>query len=406
MMHPADPHQLVGTRLGGRYWIDAQVDETALSIVYRATHLVWRRSVAIKVFKGVTGLGEKARAELLASFVREGALLGELSEVCSAVCQARDVGSLTTADGRWMPYMVLEWLDGTALDLVLARERGSLPRTVEQTVRVLSPIAEALACAHARGVIHRDVKPGNIVLLGGSLDGEARCKLVDFGIAKVAGEGASVASNLVERAFTPSYGAPEQFDPSYGLTGPWTDIYALALVAVEMVCGCEPLKGDDVASLQRCSCDPGRRPSPRALGVEVGDQVERVLQHAVALFPCDRFQDMRAFWTELTSAACPAAEPRRKASYPLDATVAFDLRRLRARERVTPRVAVRKGRRHPWPAAVLTATVVLALAIGADSGASRTAQSERGPDPNAPAVAKRHVSRPLPVQHSGPARPN
>jgi serine/threonine protein kinase len=405
MIHP-DPHQLVGTRLGGRYWIDAQVDETALSIVYRATHLVWRRSVAIKVFKGATGLGEKARAELLASFVREGALLGELSEVCSAVCQARDVGSLTTADGTWMPYMVLEWLDGTALDLVLARERGSRPRSVEQTIHVLSPIADALACAHARGVVHRDVKPGNIVLLGGSLDGEARCKLVDFGIAKVAREGSSVASNLVERAFTPSYAAPEQFDPSYGPTGPWTDIYSLALVAVEMVCGCEPLQGDDVASLRRCSCDPHRRPSPRALGVEVKDEVEHVFQRAVALFPRDRFQDMRAFWTELTSAACPAPEPQRKASYPLDATVAFDLRRLRAARRGAPRVVARKGRRHPWRVAVLTATVVLALTVAADSGTSRTAQFERGPDPYAPAGAKRHVNRALPMHHAGSSRPN
>ncbi len=141
-IHP-DPLELVGTRLAGRYLVIEVVDETTLSIVYRATHVLWRRNVAIKVFKAASSVAADDRAELVASFVREGALLAELSETCSAICQARDVGSLTTTAGEWMPYMVLEWLEGDSLNRVLERdrERGAQRRTMPETVRLLTPIA-------------------------------------------------------------------------------------------------------------------------------------------------------------------------------------------------------------------------------------------------------------------------
>ena len=287
-----DPHHLVGTQIAQRYSVDALVEETGFSLVYRATHVVWRRPVAIKVFKGVSGPTEAARAGLLASFVREGALLGELSEMCSAVCQARDVGALTTSDGIWMPYMVLEWLEGDSLEAVLLgeRERGSRPRTLEEGVRTLSPIVEALACAHARGIVHCDVKPANIMVLPS-------------------------AHGTAQRAFTPAYAAPEQFDSAYGPTGPCSDIYALALIVVEMVCGRVALKGDGVAALCLRSCDPERRPSPRALGVDVGERAELVVDRALALRPEDRFSNVRSFWAELSgtrrvsAASSPMAAP-------------------------------------------------------------------------------------------------
>jgi serine/threonine protein kinase len=311
------------------------------------------------MFKGASGLSDDARAELLTSFVREGALLAELSEVCSAVCQARDVGSLTAPDGTWLPFMVLEWLDGTALDIVLARERR--PRTVKETVKMLSPIATALACAHARGVVHRDVKPGNIILLRQSPERKARCKLIDFGIAKVAREGNATPWKVIERSFTPSYGAPEQFDASYGPTGPWTDVYALALVAVAVICGREPLQGGDVAALRRWSCDPQRRPSPRALGVEVGEDVELVLRRALSVVPGDRFQGMRAFWSALSRAAGQGPATAKQAANVADSPMPLELRRVLPAE-------VRRPRRNAWRAAVLAATIVSALTTRADSG--------------------------------------
>lgn len=326
----SDPLDLVGRRIEGKYLVTRVIEQTNLSIVYRATHLIWKRSVAIKVFTAASTLEADERDALIASFVREGALLSELSETCPAICQARDIGSMTTPAGAWMPYLVLEWLDGESLEMLLSRERrcGAPPRTIQQVVRLLGPIADALACAHARGVVHCDVKPGNIMLLR---SGQPRCKLLDFGIAKVASDKMANRSAIVERAFTPGFGAPEQFDTAYGQTGPWTDVFALALVVVEMVCGREALQGRGVVCLGQEACDRHRRPTPRALGLTTSDEVERVLGRALAVEPAQRFADARSFWSELLPATA------------------------------TLRAETRAPRRRRWRPAVLVLTIAVAI---------------------------------------------
>jgi serine/threonine protein kinase len=250
-------------------------------------------------------LSDGARQQLLASFVEEGRLLMDLSERCAAICQARDVSSLTTAAGDWVPYTVLEWLDGECLEIAMRRERaeGARPRTLAEAVALLNPIAEALAIAHERGVVHRDVKPGNIFLLHDGHDGSLRTKLLDFGVAKVL-RGATVvpAGIIVSQSFTPSYGAPEQFAAAYGTTGPWTDVFAFALIMVELLTGHEALEGEDLGSLGLQSCDASRRPTPRTLGAVVGEDVEQVLARALAVNPEDRFLNVREFWDGLLAA--------------------------------------------------------------------------------------------------------
>jgi serine/threonine protein kinase len=299
-----DPFDLVGTTIAGKYDVDQVVAKTALSVVYRATHRVWQRSVAIKAFTAPL-LSEESRQQLLASFVEEGRLLMDLSERCAAICQARDVSSLTTASGEWVPYTVLEWLDGECLEIVMRRERaeGVRPRTLAEAIGLLHPIADALAIAHERGVVHRDVKPGNIFLIQDGHDGSLRTKLLDFGVAKVL-RGATVAPAglAVSQSFTPSYGAPEQFSSAYGTTGPWTDVFALALIIVELLAGHEALEGEDVGTLGLQSCDASRRPTPRTLGAVVGDDVELVLGRALAVNPEDRYFTVREFWDSLLAA--------------------------------------------------------------------------------------------------------
>src|SRR5688500_10317007 len=115
-----DPLQLVGTVIADKYAVERVVGEGGFAIVYRAIHRVWQRPVAIKVFRALTGLARERHRDLVESFVQEGRLLAELSERSAAICQARDVGMLTTADGLEMPYMVLEWLEGRSLDVVLS----------------------------------------------------------------------------------------------------------------------------------------------------------------------------------------------------------------------------------------------------------------------------------------------
>jgi serine/threonine protein kinase len=333
----SDPLELVGTRLAGKYDVVEVADETIFSVVYRANHRVWRRPVAIKALKASTVHGG-SRETLLESFVREGALLVELSERCAAICQARDIGSTTTAGGDWVPFMVLEWLEGESLESELLRERAEArpPRTLDEAVSLLEPIAEALALAHERGIAHRDVKPGNIFLLAKAADDAVNCKLLDFGAAKV--EGDAPGDGFFPRSFTPAYGAPEQFSPELGPTGPRTDVFALALVLVEIVTGRQPRGAGTVTELHARACDPKLPLVPSAHGVAVPPSVERVLTRALTVRPDQRFADALTFWVALKRAMSEARSQQEEA-----ATEPIPLPRRRASARrlwVFPAVAV------------------------------------------------------------------
>ncbi len=313
----ADPLALLGTTIAGKYAIESVVGEGGFAVVYRAHHQLWKRPVAVKVFKALGDVPEADRAKLLDEFVREGALLAELSERSAAIVQARDVGTITTAKGEELPYMVLEWLEGASLETVLAdeRQRGVAPRSFAETMRLLEPVAEALALAHARGIAHRDVKPANVFVLGDPRpagQGAVSVKLLDFGIAKVVQDAQKMAGAFSKTAgqitsFTPAYGAPEQFNRAHGSTGPWTDVFALALVFVEVLTAREALEGDNLMQLAFASADASSRPTPRSRGAVVSDAVERVLARAVALVPTDRQADAGILWSELRAAAVETA---------------------------------------------------------------------------------------------------
>jgi serine/threonine protein kinase len=357
----SDPFDLVGRTIAGKYDIEHVVAKTALSVVYRATHRVWQRSVAIKAFAAPT-LSDEARQQLLASFVEEGRLLMDLSERCAAICQARDVSSLTTAAGDWVPYTVLEWLDGECLEVVMRRERadGLRPRTLAEALELLNPIAEALSIAHERGVVHRDVKPGNIFVISDGRDEPPRTKLLDFGVAKVL-RGATVfpAGAHVSQSFTPGYGAPEQFSAAYGTTGPWTDVFALALIVVELLVGREALEGDEVGTLAMQSCDAVVRPTPRTRGAVVGDEVELVLARALAVNPEDRYLNARDLWDTLTAALVSQDGP--------DIEVSWDATEPGADEEIERLLNSSYAR--PTPTTLLASSVPLELNMLRDGAA-------------------------------------
>ena len=323
----SDALGLVGTTVLEKYAIESVVGEGGFAVVYRATHLLWKRPVAIKVFSVLDSVPEEMRGKLLDDFLQEGALLAQLSEQTTAIVQARDVGMLTTKSGMTVPYMVLEWLEGETLEDKLLRERtqDAPPRTMEQAVALLTPVADALAVAHARGIVHRDVKPANIFLVGaiGPTDGTT-IKLLDFGIAKVVQDAQKMAGSFqktsgVVTSFTPAYGAPEQFSRTYGATGPWTDVFALALILGEMTSGKPPIDGDDVGQLAFVSMNDKVRPSPRTLGAAVTDAVENILLQALAVKTTERPQTAREFWTLLTAAlGGPSQIASRAAAVPPD----------------------------------------------------------------------------------------
>ncbi len=304
-----DRLHLVGTTLEGKYRIDSVVAEGGFALVYRATHLVWNRPVAVKAFYALADLPESQRAKLVEEFLREGALLAELSERSAAIVQARDVGTLTTPSGEHVPYMILEWLDGSTLEAVLADEthRQVALRSVGETVELLDPVAEALALAHRKGIAHRDVKPPNIYILGDPRAQHCAVKLLDFGIAKVVQDAQKMAGSFTKTSgnvtsFTPAYGAPEQFSRTHGATGPWTDVFALALVATELLSGRAPLAGDSFVQLGYAACDRSSRPTPRTLGAVIPDAIETIFAKALAVTPEERHQTAGEFWNALRAA--------------------------------------------------------------------------------------------------------
>jgi formylglycine-generating enzyme required for sulfatase activity len=307
-----DTLKLVGRTIAEKYSVEGIVGEGGFATVYKATHLIWKRPVALKVFKSLGDVSEKDRQRLLDEFIQEGALLADLSARTAAIVQARDIGMLETGKGTFVPYMVLEWLDGSTLEAVFADDRArSIPhRTVAEAVHLLDPAAEALALAHRKGIAHRDVKPGNIFVIGDPR-GDCTVKLLDFGIAKVVQDAQKMAGTFAKTSgqvtsFTPAYGAPEQFSRSHGATGPWTDVFSLALIVGEAVSGKDPLEGDDYVQLAVASANPDRRPTPRTLGAEVSDEVEAALRKAVATRPADRWQTAGEFWAAMRQALAMA----------------------------------------------------------------------------------------------------
>jgi formylglycine-generating enzyme required for sulfatase activity len=309
----SDPFAWVGSTLGGKYRVESVVGEGGFGVVYRAQHLGLGEPVAVKCLKIPPALPPEERERFHQSFLDEGRLLRKLSRATASVVQALDVGAETAPSGAWTPYLVLEWLRGETLEEYMKRHarEGKAGMPLAEAARIMEPAALAMATAHGMGVVHRDLKPANLFLA--EVGGASTLKVLDFGIAKVIADNATITRALestgaIPSMFTPHYGAPEQFNRRFGATGPWTDVYALALLLVELASGKQALEGDDVTQLYIATTDLAVRPTPRARGVHTSDAVERVFQKALAIEPRGRFTSARGFWDALTEAIAAPIE--------------------------------------------------------------------------------------------------
>ncbi len=298
-----DPFGWVGHVLDDKYRIDSVVGEGGFGVVYRAHHLGFEQAVAVKCLKMNKSLEGDVRDAFLNKFLSEGRLLHRLSRATADVVQALDVGVAISPKMVETPYLVLEWLDGTTLDKELRSRRGT-KMPLQEAIALLEPAARGLACAHDQGVSHRDVKPANIMLT--DVGGRLTLKVVDFGIAKAPTDEPTQASphdglGSGMQAFTPRYGAPEQFSRKFGPTGTWTDVYALALILVELMNGAPALEGDDPVQLYVATSDASHRPTPRAKGIETSDAVEAVFQQALDIDYEKRYATAGEFWEALQS---------------------------------------------------------------------------------------------------------
>ena len=310
-----DVFGIVGTVQGGAFRVDAVVAEGGFAVVYRAHHAAFRANVALKCLKVPGSMSKEAQRDFLEKFREEAELLFRLSSAIPSVVRPLQVGTLQEKDNRFVPFIALEWLEGHTLDKLVSTRaiEGVPPLDLRAAVKLLTPVADALYRAHrfptpeggVVSIIHRDLKPENVFIA--RISGRDVAKILDFGIAKAK----SAATQLVGHqsanesplsAFTPAYGAPEQWVPKrYGQTGPWTDVWGLALTVVEAICGHAPIDGDH-AAMMGSAIDPARRPTPRNEGVKVTDEVESIFAHALAVDPRDRFHDVGTFWNALCRA--------------------------------------------------------------------------------------------------------
>jgi len=281
---------LIGHSLG-RYHILEQLGEGGMAVVYKAydTHL--EHEMAVKVIR-TDHLGPAVLDRALKRFEREARSVAKLNHpgIVSVVDYGEHEGS---------PYLVMPYLPGGTLKQYL-KQHGKL--TWQEAARMLLPIAEALGYAHQQNLVHRDVKPANILLTAAG-----RPMLTDFGVAKVLDE--DVTQDLTGTAATvgtPEYMAPEQVMSK--TVDHRADIYALGVVFFEMLIGRKPFEADTpMAVLVMHASAP--LPRPRDLLPDLPDEVERVLLKALQKKPEDRYQDMSGFVAALKKLLNTSAGP-------------------------------------------------------------------------------------------------
>jgi len=269
----------VGRSFDGRYRIEAPLGDGGVGFVYRARHIALDRPVALKVLRQQHNVARVSRKR----FEREAQALGQLLH--PNIVAVTDFGM-----DHDVPFLVMELLHGQ--DLARRLRAGALP--VALACRYALEMLDALAFVHERGLVHRDIKPGNIFLESTAV-GE-RVKLLDFGLARLVAPGTDAAVTRVgEMLGTPVYMAPEQV--SGDAADARTDVYAMGLVLFEMLAGKRAFDGNEMAVLHRQMTEPvPALPSP---GLAAFDGI---IQRATAKDPAQRFADARALREALANA--------------------------------------------------------------------------------------------------------
>ncbi len=215
----------------GRYQILAQAGRGSMARVYAARDPNTERRVALKVLVPPPESTPESEADSRNRFLLEARAAGRLQHAGIVLVYDADTDAAT---GR--PYLAMEWVEGRTLSALL-RERGPLPW--REALAIATAVARALDHAHGRGVVHRDVKPANILV-----GDDGRVKVSDFGIAKFATESHTLAGQVVG---TPNYMSPEQVRG--GALDGRSDLFSLGAVLYELLTGAPPFKADSIAGI-------------------------------------------------------------------------------------------------------------------------------------------------------------
>ncbi|MGN8026381.1 serine/threonine protein kinase [Microbacterium sp. 22242] len=250
-----------GVHFGGRYELQSRIAIGGMGEVWEATDHVIGRTVAIKILKdeymGDPGFLERFRAE-----ARHAALVNH-EGIASVFDYGEENGSA---------YLVMELVPGEALSTILERE-GSL--SADKTLDIVAQTASALQAAHAAGLVHRDIKPGNLLITP-----DGRVKITDFGIARIADQVPLTATGQVMG--TVQYLSPEQ--ASGHAASPATDIYSLGIVAYECLAGKRPFTGESQVAIAMAQINDTAPPLPST----VPQPVQNLVMAMIAKKPADR----------------------------------------------------------------------------------------------------------------------
>ena len=280
----SDP--LVGALLDGRYRVEAPIATGGMSTVYRGLDARLDRPVALKVMD--------------ARYARDQQFLTRFQREARSIARLRHPGLVAIHDqgnDATHPFLVMELIEGGTLRELL-RERGPMPP--HAVAAVLRPVLGGLGVAHRAGLVHRDVKPENVLI---SDDGEV--KLADFGLVRAIADAGITSTSVI--LGTAAYLSPEQVLGRS--TGPRSDVYSAGVMAFELLTGRTPFTGDNPLAIanQRLDLDV---PPPGSLIDGVPPQFDAFVAHATARDPEDRFPDASAMAAELDEIAADLGLPQ------------------------------------------------------------------------------------------------
>jgi serine/threonine protein kinase len=345
----------------GRYEVVRELGKGAMGIVYLAKDPLIGRLVALKTIRPAAHSDDDETKEFQQRFVREAQAAGILNH--PSIVTVHDIGQ---DEPTGVSFIAMEYVEGQNLKEVLAQGR---PLGFEQIGDIISQVADGLDFAHSKGIVHRDVKPANIILLDG-----LRAKITDFGIAKIASGGANLTSTG-QFLGTPNYMAPEQIKgaPVDGRT----DIFSLGICLYECLTRRKPFGGDSLTSI---SYKIVHEPFPPLAEVnpQIPEGFHEVVAHCLAKDPAKRYQRGK----ELASALRTVMKGERAPARVVDPGLSEATIITRDREKI-PTIEI------PFPEA-----------DGSDPGAPAGGAFDTNPKPAAAAA-----SAPAAAKKARPARP-
>jgi predicted Ser/Thr protein kinase len=318
---------LLGTRLNGRYRLEARIGTGGMSSVYRAIDETLERPVAIKLMNREFATD----SDQLERFRREARAVAQLSH-------PHIVGVIDYGEDQGRPYIVLEYVEGETLKERI-RRNGELD--VSEAVAYAIEIARALGCAHARHIVHRDVKPQNVLI-----DEEGSAKVTDFGIARSLDDDGLTADGRV--LGTTDYVSPEQA-LGHDVTGQ-SDLYSLGIVLYEMLTGSVPFRGENQVAVAMKHVRE-ELPDVQLLRPEVSASLAAVIDRATAKDLHERYRSDEELIADLEEVL--ALEAARSGSATGEATTVLRTLPRRTRRRVPLRVRSRPA----WLALAAVVTV-------------------------------------------------